>query len=366
MIKISENIKKYRQQKCMTQSQLAEVFNVSEQAVSRWENGHTYPDIALLPAIADYFGITIDELMGMESYKDEREIEKLFEKCQEYDRKGHVKKSIKLLQNAAKKYPTNYTILMHLVKEMNFEYCDDAVHEKQNSEKVIEISTRVLNECTDRHICNSVTNEMIVAFKKLGRMEEAIDIAKEQPTIWETSNFRLIELLTGDELVTHCKNTVLQFVLATYSVLVKLADLDFANDKMTIRDRIAVVDRILKMLELVYEGNYGYESRLVSCMHRAIAAMEVLEGNMDETLDHLEKAAEYAVIYDTQPDKIELTSTLLDGIECKDHYRNFSWTECSELNEKLKQERYDIVRETERFKAIERKIAEIGRDDKDF
>ena len=45
----------------MTQSQLADVFNVSEQAISRWENGNTYPDITLLPAIADYFHVTIDE-----------------------------------------------------------------------------------------------------------------------------------------------------------------------------------------------------------------------------------------------------------------------------------------------------------------
>ena len=69
MIKLGENIKKYRHRKKMTQSQLASVFDVSEQAVSRWENGNTYPDITLLPALADYFGITIDELMGMENYK---------------------------------------------------------------------------------------------------------------------------------------------------------------------------------------------------------------------------------------------------------------------------------------------------------
>ena len=68
MIKLSENIRKYRLQKEMTQSQFASVFNVSEQAVSRWENGNTFPDITLLPALADYFGITIDELMGMENY----------------------------------------------------------------------------------------------------------------------------------------------------------------------------------------------------------------------------------------------------------------------------------------------------------
>ena len=77
MIKLNENIKKYRQKKDMTQSQLATVFGVSEQAVSRWENGNTYPDITLLPAIADYFDISLDELMGMENYKDEKETEKI-------------------------------------------------------------------------------------------------------------------------------------------------------------------------------------------------------------------------------------------------------------------------------------------------
>ena len=357
MIKLNENIKRYRQQKCMTQSQLADVFNVSEQAISRWENGNTYPDITLLPAIADYFHVTIDELMGMESYKDEREIEKVFEQCMENDRKGQVHKSVKLLKDTAKKYPTNFTILMHLVKELNFEYASDSSKEHENCEMVIDIASRVLNECADRQICNSVINEKIIALRKLGRIDEAIEISKEQPTVWETSNFRLIELLFGEELETHCKNTVMQFVLATYSTMVKLADLDFANDKMTIRDRIGVVKKILELLDLTYEGNYGYESRLVAWMHRAIAAMEVLEGNTEATLEHLEQAAKYSIIYDTLPDRFTLDSTLLSGIECKDHFRNFDWTECTELSEKLMQERYNIVRDTDRFKAIEKSIA---------
>ena len=148
----------------------------------------------------------------------------------------------------------------------------------------------------------------------------------------------------------------MQFVLATYSTMVKLADLDFANDKMTIRDRIGVVKKILELLDLTYEGNYGYESRLVAWMHRAIAAMEVLEGNTEATLEHLEQAAKYSIIYDTLPDRLTLDSTLLSGIECKDHFRNFDWTECTEFSEKLRQERYDIVRDTNRFKAIEKRI----------
>ncbi len=60
---IGKNIKRLRQSKGVTQEQLAEVLCLSGQAVSKWENGTALPDITLLPIIADYFGVTIDELM---------------------------------------------------------------------------------------------------------------------------------------------------------------------------------------------------------------------------------------------------------------------------------------------------------------
>lgn len=50
--------------KNMTQSQLAEVLSVSSQSVSKWENNLSVPDISLLPIIARYFGITMDELFN--------------------------------------------------------------------------------------------------------------------------------------------------------------------------------------------------------------------------------------------------------------------------------------------------------------
>lgn len=54
-LKLGENLKKFRLQRELTQEQLADVLGVSAQAVSRWENGTTYPDITLLPTIASYF-----------------------------------------------------------------------------------------------------------------------------------------------------------------------------------------------------------------------------------------------------------------------------------------------------------------------
>lgn len=54
----------YRKTRNMTQEELASHFGISNQAVSKWETGQSYPDVELLPKIADFFEITLDELFG--------------------------------------------------------------------------------------------------------------------------------------------------------------------------------------------------------------------------------------------------------------------------------------------------------------
>ena len=64
---LGKNIAQYRRQMNMTQDVLAEKMGVSPQAVSKWENDQTCPDISLLPALATLFGITVDQLLSNES-----------------------------------------------------------------------------------------------------------------------------------------------------------------------------------------------------------------------------------------------------------------------------------------------------------
>ncbi len=61
---IGTKIQTLRKNKRLTQAQLAEALSVSSQSVSKWENHLSVPDIALLPMIARYFGITMDELFN--------------------------------------------------------------------------------------------------------------------------------------------------------------------------------------------------------------------------------------------------------------------------------------------------------------
>lgn len=63
MNKIGDNIRLLRRARGATQEELAEAVHVSFQAVSKWENGGA-PDIEMLPALASFFGVSIDELMG--------------------------------------------------------------------------------------------------------------------------------------------------------------------------------------------------------------------------------------------------------------------------------------------------------------
>ena len=70
-INIGETISKLRKEKSLTQEQLSEVFGVSIAAVSKWETGVAYPDIELLPKIAEFFNISVDRLLGCDRSKTE-------------------------------------------------------------------------------------------------------------------------------------------------------------------------------------------------------------------------------------------------------------------------------------------------------
>lgn len=64
---IAENIARMRKARGLTQEALAEEIGVSAQTISKWETATTYPDVSLLPVIADVFGVTIDALYGREA-----------------------------------------------------------------------------------------------------------------------------------------------------------------------------------------------------------------------------------------------------------------------------------------------------------
>ncbi len=78
-IYIGENIRRLRLSRQITQEQLSVAMGVSCAAVSKWERGETLPDISLLPMLAHYFSVSIDELIGYDAARIEEEIRHFLE-----------------------------------------------------------------------------------------------------------------------------------------------------------------------------------------------------------------------------------------------------------------------------------------------
>ena len=63
-LRLAENIARFRKSRGYTQEELAKRLSISSQAVSKWENAQSLPDISLLPALAGLLETDIDTLMG--------------------------------------------------------------------------------------------------------------------------------------------------------------------------------------------------------------------------------------------------------------------------------------------------------------
>lgn len=83
---IGEFLKELRKEKELTQQQFAEILNVSNRTVSRWENGNNMPDLDVLIYISDYYEIDLRELLDGErkSEKMNKEFEETILKADDY------------------------------------------------------------------------------------------------------------------------------------------------------------------------------------------------------------------------------------------------------------------------------------------
>ena len=98
----------------MTQEQLADVFGVSAQAVSRWENNTSFPDITLLPGLAIYFNTSVDAIVGMDEIRKEETLRKIHGEINDLVISGQTDKAVALIRDSLKIYPNDSGLLMSL------------------------------------------------------------------------------------------------------------------------------------------------------------------------------------------------------------------------------------------------------------
>lgn len=127
-LNIGTKIRELRRRDGRTQDNLAEALGVTAQAVSRWESGGSYPDMEIVPAIANYFHVSIDELFG---YQDKREetiqnilhvADKMLSQCAQMHQGSlseDFEECIRTLRTAAEEFPNEPRILLQLAQALH-------------------------------------------------------------------------------------------------------------------------------------------------------------------------------------------------------------------------------------------------------
>ena len=198
-LNFSENFKQLRKEKEHTQEKIAEILGVTGQTVSRWELGMCYPDIELLPSIANYFHISIDELFGYQNDRRER-LENIIKIADDSLKKqGDMKETISTLKNAISEFPSESSLLVRLGYSLLFQgYIEhgarqyiprsnrapdyDIEYNTQNSyfHEALNTWDRALKLDITAHEKNELLPLMVRHYALVGEFEKASDIAKKQ------------------------------------------------------------------------------------------------------------------------------------------------------------------------------------------
>lgn len=310
-INIANNLKKLRKQREITQEDLANFIGVSFQAVSKWERGEGYPDITILPVIANFFDVTLDELVGMNEIKNSVKRNDIMQKSRELMSVGKIGEVLSLLREGLKMFPNDYDILADLACYLDgFGETDE--ERKKNRDEAIKISDRILEFCIDSKIRSNVQANMCFTLWRNGEKERAIENAKKLPNIYKTSEMTLNSFLSGDEKVEACQNTIQELCWAFWSQTKQLAE----TEHYSYEEKIKLYEKAIGFYNLVYDSNdLIYAHIRVYWSYYLISQLCLENGEINKTISYIEKSAEHAIAYTLLPQKLEYKSLLVNMLK---------------------------------------------------
>ena len=362
-LNIGETIKRLRKEREITQEEFAEVLGVSCQSVSRWENNNCYPGIELIPAIAGFFGISTDRLMGIDEITEKENIEKYLERFQKAISKGELDECIAIAREGVKEYPNSYVLLDKLMYALFASGDDDGnIPEwKENMEKYdAEITTlgeRIMKYCPDLNIRLTATarlafNHVLHGRKEIGRnLYEALpsmELCKERQILWA---------LEKDEELPFLREAIKQSYELLKSFIWSLADADVVDAQT----ELDAINRIFELEKLILDGNRPKNSWGDVWLDFDIAKRYALVGDTANTFKHLHLSVSEAKAFDNRPDEQKYYAVLVG--EITERKLDFETSDtrplCEILRDKwLLHDEFDTVRDTDEFKAIIKELSE--------
>ena len=346
---IGERIKELRKKNGLTQEKLADCLCVSYQAVSKWENGATSPDISLIAPLTRILHVTSDELLGIGEAEPDARYEEL---KKEYDltyATEDFKRRQEICEIAVKEYPGDMKWLCNLawvISNRSFEHEDQEEYVAEQ-EKAAKLFIAVIKNTGDDYIRGQAIIGITQILCWRGRIDEAKRYAEMLPEKQNVTREDVIEYtLEGDELMRFEQ----QRIYKQFSEL--LTYLSFMHN-------CDCSELICKLIEtMIPDGNYLGYHLAIYCAKQSLLRDALKTSDKEKVISLLSDMKYHA----KEHDKIErevpgvykytVPHLRFAQVDTREWIGNQSERWIDRFKDLLNENEFDTLRVDERFKAL--------------
>lgn len=356
---LAENLRHLRKEKGMTQEELADVLQISFQTISKWERQESYPDIQMLPVMARFFEVSVDELLGVDQQNAKVAQEKLLKEWETDNASGKNLENIKRMRAALKQYPGNYEIMLKLVKSL--EKCQGSDDEmKKYREEAIRLSERIIKHCPDDEMRNEVLYNICYTYWKNGEKELAIQRARQLPRLIKAQENALVMFQEGVERIQTGQNAIVDLTSLMFHQISCMC----RENHYTIDEKLELMEKYLQVSECLFEREDMQE--ILHCRTEAYVKMAgyYIEKEEDSkaifslqcAASHLEKSQRIA----TKESKSLLTNAIETKSVLNVQYKKY-W-----FLQQLENDRFKELRKNHEFEKLYQNAKASKEEDDEF
>lgn len=238
-IEIGNKIRQLRQRDGRKQEDLANALGVTNQAVSRWEASGGYPDMEMIPAIANYFNVSIDELFGYSSDRQAKLQSILVRAEKAINEQGDMTECVEMLRSAAEEFPSEpqvliklgYALSMHGWKKYGARsYTKDGsdyAHEDTEYnggniywQEEIKVFEKVLGMDIPAEDRDTIVMMMVITYAKMGYYDKAKALAASRDSIISSRELLLTKAADAEERDRYCGEAIIALLTEIKRVIV--------------------------------------------------------------------------------------------------------------------------------------------------
>ena len=278
---LGNKIRELRRAHNLTQEQLATALNISAQAISKWEMGASYPDMTMIPTLAAFFKVSLDELFDFDVSNVEKEIEEIRLEKNKYFW-NNFEKAEQILLDGLKRYPASIQLKTELMElyAYNVDRGDDIVNKAfELGGQIISISQDVFCTCrTKQNIIHVYT--YLELEKGEDHYEDIVKIIESLPYMYPymlADKMRLsASYIKGEEGMKEAKALKdiewQEFFIACHQVGYRYFDIgDYENAMIHFQESVDVIERFM------YPDKQGYDAYPIGGTHanHAITLLDI-------------------------------------------------------------------------------------------